>query len=151
MLPNLQGASSSEANILLSVVKLIIGVFGNSQAVVADALHSFSDTSSDFVILFGVKYWRAPADDCHPFGHQSGVGKHQIYVLLFGASRRCLRYGCSKINNKISLPSRSCLHFYGSIKNCHHVAPGKKHTPLKIQYRRKNHNQNQFYEKRFGF
>lgn len=57
-------------NILLSVVKLAIGILGNSQAVVADALHSFSDTSSDFVILFGVKYWSAPADDCHPFGHQ---------------------------------------------------------------------------------
>ncbi len=58
------------ANVILSIVKLVIGLAGNSQAVVADALHSFSDTSSDFVILFGVKYWTAPADDCHPFGHQ---------------------------------------------------------------------------------
>ena len=58
------------ANILLSGVKFALGIMGNSQAVVADALHSFSDTSSDFVILFGVKYWTAPADDCHPFGHQ---------------------------------------------------------------------------------
>ena len=57
------------ANVLLSFVKLIIGMKGNSQAVVADALHSFSDTSSDLVILLGVKYWSAPADDCHPFGH----------------------------------------------------------------------------------
>ncbi|HCY86794.1 MAG TPA: cation-efflux pump [Desulfobacteraceae bacterium] len=58
------------ANVILSVVKLVIGLAGNSQAVVADALHSFSDTSSDVVILFGVKYWSAPADECHPFGHQ---------------------------------------------------------------------------------
>lgn len=58
------------ANIILSVIKFIIGTLGNSQAVVADALHSFSDTSSDFVILFGVKYWTAPADETHPFGHQ---------------------------------------------------------------------------------
>jgi cation diffusion facilitator family transporter len=57
-------------NIILSVIKFIIGTLGNSQAVVADALHSFSDTSSDFVILFGVKYWTAPADETHPFGHQ---------------------------------------------------------------------------------
>ncbi len=57
------------ANILLSFIKLVIGMAGNSQAVVADALHSFSDTSSDLVILMGVKYWSAPADDCHPFGH----------------------------------------------------------------------------------
>jgi len=58
------------ANLLLSGVKFGLGIMGNSQAVVADALHSFSDTSSDFVILLGVKYWTAPADDCHPFGHQ---------------------------------------------------------------------------------
>ena len=58
------------ANLLLSGVKFGLGILGNSQAVVADALHSFSDTSSDFVILLGVKYWTAPADECHPFGHQ---------------------------------------------------------------------------------
>jgi cation diffusion facilitator family transporter len=58
------------ANVALAVIKLIIGVAGSSQAVVADALHSFSDTASDLVILFGVRYWTAPPDDCHPFGHQ---------------------------------------------------------------------------------
>jgi len=57
-------------NILLSGIKFLIGFFGNSQAVIADALHSFSDTSSDLVILFGVKYWTAPPDDSHPYGHQ---------------------------------------------------------------------------------
>ena len=58
------------ANIVLSIIKFIIGTMGNSQAVVADALHSFSDTTSDFVILFGVKYWTAPPDESHPYGHQ---------------------------------------------------------------------------------
>ncbi len=52
------------------MIKLVIGWTGGSQAVVADALHSFSDTASDVVILFGVRYWTAPPDDCHPFGHQ---------------------------------------------------------------------------------
>lgn len=58
------------ANIALSVIKFFIGLAGNSQAVVADALHSFSDTSSDLIILFGVGYWTAPPDEDHPFGHQ---------------------------------------------------------------------------------
>ncbi len=57
------------ANVFLSIIKFLIGIFGNSQAVSADALHSFSDTSSDFIILFGVKYWTAPPDEDHPFGH----------------------------------------------------------------------------------
>lgn len=58
------------ANVALSVIKLVIGWIGSSQAVVADALHSFSDTASDLVILFGVRFWTAPPDECHPFGHQ---------------------------------------------------------------------------------
>lgn len=57
------------ANIFLSIIKFIIGFLGNSQAVIADALHSFSDTTSDFIILFGVKYWTAPPDEDHPYGH----------------------------------------------------------------------------------
>ena len=57
-------------NILLSVIKFVIGFLGNSQAVVADAAHSLSDTSTDLIILFGVKYWTAPPDSEHPYGHQ---------------------------------------------------------------------------------
>jgi len=76
------------ANVLLSFVKLVIGMSGNSQAVVADALHSFSDTSSDLIILLGVKYWSAPADDCHPFGHQKieSFVTIAIALVLLGVS-----------------------------------------------------------------
>ncbi|HGY10983.1 MAG TPA: cation transporter, partial [Desulfobacterales bacterium] len=75
-------------NIVLSIIKFIIGTMGNSQAVVADALHSFSDTSSDFVILFGVKYWTAPPDASHPYGHQKIESFATIIIgliLLFAA------------------------------------------------------------------
>ena len=76
------------ANVILSVIKLGIGVACGSQAVVADALHSFSDTSSDLVILFGLKYWTAPADDCHPYGHQKGESFVTIAIafLLLGVA-----------------------------------------------------------------
>lgn len=57
-------------NVLISIIKFVLGWLGNSQAVVADAVHSFSDTSTDLVILLGVKYWTAPPDSNHPFGHQ---------------------------------------------------------------------------------
>lgn len=77
------------ANIVLSVVKLAIGLLGHSQAVVADALHSFSDTSSDLVILFGVKYWTAPPDDEHPFGHQKIESFISIIIGLILISVAC--------------------------------------------------------------
>ena len=75
-------------NIALSILKFLIGFFGNSQAVVADALHSFSDTTSDLVILFGVKYWMAPPDESHPFGHQKIESFITIiigFILIFVA------------------------------------------------------------------
>jgi len=75
-------------NIFLSILKFLIGFLGNSQAVVADALHSFSDTTSDLVILFGVKYWTAPPDEEHPYGHQKIESFITIiigFILIFVA------------------------------------------------------------------
>jgi cation diffusion facilitator family transporter len=57
-------------NILLTVLKFVFGILGRSQAAVADAVHSFSDLITDLAVLFGVRLWSAPADDCHPYGHR---------------------------------------------------------------------------------
>jgi cation diffusion facilitator family transporter len=56
-------------NIVLSVLKFILGIIGSSQAVVADAVHSLSDLSTDIAVLLGVKFWSAPPDEKHPYGH----------------------------------------------------------------------------------
>ena len=91
------------ANILLSITKFLIGYFGNSQAVVADALHSFSDTSSDLVILFGVKYWTAPPDDSHPYGHQ----KIESFVSIIIGFILLVVAGVIGYNGLISLQEKS--------------------------------------------
>ena len=36
--------------------------------VIADGIHSFSDLTTDFSIIFGVKFWLQPADREHPYG-----------------------------------------------------------------------------------
>ena len=66
-------------NIALSVIKLLIGFIGNSQALIADGIHSFSDLTTDFSIFFGVKFWLRPADKDHPYGHQ----KIELLVTIF--------------------------------------------------------------------
>lgn len=58
------------SNVGLSIIKFILGYIGQSQAVIADAVHSLSDMTTDLAILFGVKFWSAPADKNHPYGHQ---------------------------------------------------------------------------------
>ncbi len=57
-------------NLLLSALKFVTGILGNSQAVVADAVHSVSDTVTDLAVIFGVKFWNAPPDEDHPYGHR---------------------------------------------------------------------------------
>ncbi|MBN2081978.1 cation transporter [bacterium] len=57
-------------NIGLSIVKLVCGILGHSQAVVADAVHSLSDCATDIAVLVGVEYWNKPPDQCHPHGHR---------------------------------------------------------------------------------
>jgi len=57
-------------NFVLAGLKFSFGIFGRSQAVVADAVHSLSDMVTDLFILIGIKFWSAPADECHPYGHQ---------------------------------------------------------------------------------
>ena len=56
-------------NVFLSILKFIVGYLGSSQAVIADAVHSLSDMGTDFAVLFGLKYWSAPADENHQYGH----------------------------------------------------------------------------------
>jgi len=57
-------------NMLLFVFKLFAGIVGRSQVVVADAIHSLSDSSTDVAIVIGVRYWSQPPDECHPHGHR---------------------------------------------------------------------------------
>jgi len=56
-------------NLCLSAIKFICGIVGGSQAVVADAIHSLSDITTDIAILMGIKFWTKPADAEHPHGH----------------------------------------------------------------------------------
>lgn len=56
-------------NVLLSAVKLVIGIIINSISVQADAVNNISDAASSIISLIGVKLAGRPADKEHPFGH----------------------------------------------------------------------------------
>jgi cation diffusion facilitator family transporter len=56
-------------NLALAAAKAAAGIFGHSQAVLADALHSLTDSVTDIAVILGVRYWTAPADEDHPHGH----------------------------------------------------------------------------------
>ena len=56
-------------NLLLTLLQLVVGYFGRSQALVADGLHSLSDLLSDFLVLFANRQSNRHADAEHPYGH----------------------------------------------------------------------------------
>ncbi len=65
-------------NLLLTCAKLLVGVLGLNQALVADGIHSFSDALSDGLVLVGASLWSAPPDDDHPHGH----GRIETFLTL---------------------------------------------------------------------
>ena len=57
-------------DLALGIFKVIAGVLGNSGALIADGIHSFSDLLSDGVVLYASKHSAEEADDEHPYGHE---------------------------------------------------------------------------------
>lgn len=53
----------------LTIIKLWIGWTSQSQALIADGVHSISDLFGDFLVIFGLTLGRKEPDENHPFGH----------------------------------------------------------------------------------
>ncbi|MBP6619892.1 MAG: cation transporter [Leadbetterella sp.] len=56
-------------NASLAIIKGLAGFFGNSYALIADAIESTTDIFGSLLVLFGLKYASRPADKNHPYGH----------------------------------------------------------------------------------
>jgi cation diffusion facilitator family transporter len=61
---------SATTNALLALLKTIIGFLGQSQALIADGLHSFSDLLADALVLVTSKWANRAPDHDHPYGHK---------------------------------------------------------------------------------
>lgn len=69
-------------NTCLAIIKGLAGFFGNSYALIADAIESTTDIFASFLVLFGIKYANKPADSNHPYGH--GRAEPLITFLVVG-------------------------------------------------------------------
>lgn len=83
-------------NLILSIAKILAGVFGHSKALIADGIESGCDIVTSSVLLVGARYWSAPPDADHPYGHRrietiltlgiglvvAGVGGSIVYSAL---------------------------------------------------------------------
>ena len=56
-------------NICLAAIKLFVGLFSGSVAVIADSINNLTDAANSIITLVGFKLASKPADKEHPFGH----------------------------------------------------------------------------------
>ncbi|MDO4534515.1 MAG: cation diffusion facilitator family transporter [Clostridium perfringens] len=57
-------------NIILTILKVISGIFGKSSAIIADGIHSASDILTSIGVLIGNHFSKKPKDLEHPYGHE---------------------------------------------------------------------------------
>ncbi len=57
-------------NVVLAVLKLIAGKLGNSNAMLADGVHTLSDVLTTVIVLIGIRIGAKKADENHPYGHE---------------------------------------------------------------------------------
>jgi cation diffusion facilitator family transporter len=104
-------------NTSLALIKGLAGFFGNSYALIADAIESTTDIFASLLVLFGLKYAIRPADDNHPYGH----GKIEplitfIVVAFLVTSATVIAYeGIQNLQSQQEMPSSWTLLVLGGI------------------------------------
>lgn len=95
------------SNIVLTLGKIVVGLYGKSDAVFADGIHSAADVFASVIVLIVIKISHKPADQEHPYGH----GKAEVIVsgivgmLLFLVSIYVVYEGISGFFHKVETPS----------------------------------------------
>jgi cation diffusion facilitator family transporter len=76
------------ANLVLGAGKLAAGFWGNSYALMADAVESFVDVLGSLIVWAGLRYAAVPADSDHPYGHGRAetLAAGLVALALLGAS-----------------------------------------------------------------
>jgi cation diffusion facilitator family transporter len=72
-------------NLILAVIKAVIGFTANSRALIADAVHSASDVAGSIAVYVGLRAAKLPPDRDHPYGHgkAENIAAIIVAVLLF--------------------------------------------------------------------
>ena len=84
-------------NLSLTASKIFGGIIGQSQALVADGIHSLSDLITDGMVLLASKHAHTEADEQHPYGHGrfETIATVALGVVLIGVA---FGIGLSAIN-----------------------------------------------------
>tara|TARA_R110000868_G_scaffold380784_1_gene646987 strand:+ start:166557 stop:167696 length:1140 start_codon:yes stop_codon:yes gene_type:complete len=70
-------------NVILAIIKVMFGWLGQSHALIADGIHSFSDLLTDGLVIIAAKYGSMSADEDHPYGHARIETAASLGLALF--------------------------------------------------------------------
>lgn len=79
----LAGAVGIVSNLLLCIMKIAIGIFSKSIAIIADGINNLADASSSIITLVGFKLASMPEDEDHPYGHARIEYLAGLFVSIF--------------------------------------------------------------------
>src|ERR1700741_2900342 len=90
------------ANAAIAIMKLVAAVVTGSSGMMAEALHSIADTTNQVFLLLGLRFYKRPASEKHPFGY----GKERFFwsfiapIFIFGVGATYAIYeGIVKLNH----------------------------------------------------
>ncbi|MBP3820289.1 cation transporter [bacterium] len=102
---------SISSNVILSLLKIIVGIVSGSVSIISEAIHSLSDLFASILTYFSVLKSSKPADNDHPYGH----GKYEDMagfvegVLIILASVFIIFEATKKIVFNIHMQSENIL------------------------------------------
>lgn len=72
------------SNIVLTVLKILVGVLFNSPVLLADGFHNAGDVVASAAALTSMRFSQRPADDDHPYGHGKAevIGSGIVAIIL---------------------------------------------------------------------
>ncbi|MBP1925374.1 cation diffusion facilitator family transporter [Sedimentibacter acidaminivorans] len=91
------------ANLLVAILKIIIGSMIKSASMTADGFHSLSDGSSNIVGLIGIQLASKPEDKEHPYGHNKFETLSGLFisVMLFMVGGKVIISAINRFNNPV--------------------------------------------------
>jgi cation diffusion facilitator family transporter len=94
-------------NAVLVLVKLIAGIVGHANALVADAVESSADIFSSLIVWMGLSIASRPADEDHPYGHGKAepLAAAVVSLMLLGAAGGISILAIREIRTPHLLPS----------------------------------------------
>lgn len=101
----------------LAALKATVGIFGNSYAMIADAIESLTDILASIIVLIGLKVSAKPADAGHPYGHgkAEALATFAVSAMMIISATLIASQSIENINTPHDLPKSFTLYVLGGI------------------------------------